>query len=312
MGSTIHKVSHAQAGPVRARRRWWQQILGPKVAPYLFVSPFFILFAVFWVFPVVQSFLLSFQHWTAKETDWVGLANFRFILNTPAVRQAFGNLLWYAVVNNVYQLSIALTVAVLLDMPFLRRVSGLLRVSYFMPNLVSGVTTAILFGILLGTGGVIDNLLSLAGIKISWFQSTEWSKPAVILAGGWRWIGYWVVMFMAGLQGIPDQYYEAADLDGATFWQRFRFITFPMLRPVFLFVIVVNTIGTLQIFEEPFLLFRGGPLNSSTTPVVEMFKLAFQNFDLGSGAALGWLLAVVVIAATILQFSLARRRGWSE
>ena len=312
MSSTIHKVSHTQAGPVPARRRWWQQILGPKVAPYLFVSPFFILFAVFWVFPVVQSFLLSFQHWTAKETDWVGLANFRYILNTPAVRQAFGNLLWYAVVNNVYQLSIALTVAVLLDMPFLRRISGLLRVSYFMPNLVSGVTTAILFGILLGTGGVIDNLLSLAGIKISWFQSTEWSKPAVILAGGWRWIGYWVVMFMAGLQGIPDQYYEAADLDGATFWQRFRFITFPMLRPVFLFVIVVNTIGTLQIFEEPFLLFRGGPLNSSTTPVVEMYKLAFQNFDLGSGAALGWLLAVVVIAATILQFSLARQRGWSE
>jgi lactose/L-arabinose transport system permease protein len=264
------------------------------------------------VLPVVQSFLLSFQHWTAKETTWVGLSNFKYILNQSAVRQAFGNLVWYVVVNNVFQLTIALTIAFLLDMPFMRRASGILRMSYFMPNLVSGVTTAILFGILLGTGGVVDNLLSLVNIKISWFQSTEWSKPAVILAGGWRWIGYWIVMFMAGLQGIPDEYYEAGDLDGATAWQRFRYITFPMLRPVFLFVIVVNTIGTLQIFEEPYLLFRGGPLNSSTTPVVEMFKLAFQNFDLGSGAALGWLLAVVVIGATILQFSLARRRGWSE
>jgi lactose/L-arabinose transport system permease protein len=221
-------------------------------------------------------------------------------------------MLWYAVVNNVFQLTIALGIAILLDLPFLRKAGGFLRMGYFMPNLVSGVTTAILFGILLGSGGVIEHLLAPLGIHIQWFQSTEWSKPAVILAGGWRWIGYWIVMFMAGLQSIPDDYYEVADLDGASMAQRFRYVTFPLLRPVFLFVIVVNTIGTLQIFEEPFLLFRGGPLNSSTTPVLEMYKLAFQNFDLGSGAALGWMLAMVVIGATVLQFSLARRRGWSE
>ena len=316
MSATVQKVHSPhdvgrRAG--RGRRHWWQDILGPRVAPYLFVSPFFIMFAIFWAYPVVQSFLLSFQHWTAKETTWVGMANFRYVLITPATRQAFLNMLWYAVVNNAFQLTLALTVAILMDLPFLRGPSGLLRMGYFMPNLVSGVTTAILFGILLGTGGIIDHLLAPLGVQIQWFQSTEWSKPAVILAGGWRWIGYWVVMFMAGLQGIPDDYYEVADMDGATLWQRFRYVTFPLLRPVFLFVIVVNTIGTLQIFEEPFLMLNGGgPMNSSTTPVVEMYKLAFQNFDLGSGAALGWLLAVVVIFATVLQFSTARQRGWSE
>lgn len=120
-------------------------------------------------------------------------------------------------------------------------------------------------------------------------------------------------MFMAGLQGIPDEYYEAGFLDGATAWQRFRLITFPLLRPVFLFVLVVNTIGTLQIFEEPFLLLNGGgPINSSTTPIVEMYKLGFQSFDLGGAAALGWLLAILIIGVSIAQLSLAKRGGWYE
>jgi len=204
---------------------------------------------------------------------------------------------------------------VLLDLKFLRRISGALRIAYFMPNIVSGITTAILFTIILGTGGMVSHLIDPLGLEISWFQSTEWSKPAVILAGGWRWIGYWIVILMAGLQSIPDEFYEAGDLDGATAWQQFRYVTFPFLRPVLLFVIVVNTTGTLQIFEEPFLLFGaspGGPLNSATTPVLEMYKLGFQNFDLGGAAALGWLLAVFIMAVAVAQFTVARRRGWSE
>lgn len=304
-----------RGGRYPARRKWWEQILGPKVAPYLFISPFFLLFAAFWVFPVLWSVALSFQHWSAQETTWVGLTNYRFVLGSEAVRRAFGNIVWYLVVNNVFQLTIALAIAMLLDLRFLRRVNGLLRAAYFMPNVVSGVTTAILFGIILGTGGVLDGLLGPVGLEISWLQSTEWSKPAVILVGGWRWIGYWIVILMAGLQSIPDDFYEAGDLDGATPWQQFRYVTFPMLRPVLLFVIVVNTTGTLQIFEEPFLLFGespGGPLNSATTPVLEMYKLGFQNFDLGSAAALGWLLAVFIMAVSVTQFRLARRRGWSE
>jgi lactose/L-arabinose transport system permease protein len=318
MTKTVEKALSSLSGADGqrvARRFGWEQILGPKIAPYLFILPFFLLFAAFWVFPVLWAVALSFQRWSAQTTTWVGLANYRFVLQSPAIHKAFQNIIWYAVVNNAFQLSIALTVAVLLDLPFLRRVSGVVRTAYFMPNIVSGVTTAILFTILLGTGGLVDNLLGMVGVKISWLQSTEWSKPAVILAGGWRWIGYWVVMFMAGLQSIPDDYYESADLDGATLWERFRYITFPLLRPVFLFVIVVNTIGTLQIFEEPFLIFgsqSGGPLNSATTPVLEMYKLGFQNFDLGAAAAVGWLLAVLITGISVAQFTLARRRRWTE
>jgi ABC-type sugar transport system permease subunit len=320
MSSNSHHAASQSPLLITARREaprtsWRQTLLGPKVAPYLFIAPFFLMFLIFWLFPVLWSVALSFQRWNVQQTTWVGWQNYQFVTGLPAVQQAFKNILWYAIFNNVFQLSIAIFIAVLLDLPFLRRAGGFLRAAYFMPNIVSGVTTAILFAIILGTGGVLDELLGLVNIQISWLQSTQWSKPAVIIAGGWRWIGYWIVMLMAGLQSIPDDYYEAGDLDGATLWQRFTYITFPMLRPVLLFIIVVNTMGTLQIFEEPFLLFAptpGGPLDSATTPVLEMYKLGFQTFDLGAAAAVGWLLAVLIVAVSIAQFTLARQRGWSE
>jgi lactose/L-arabinose transport system permease protein len=290
------------------------------VAPYLFIAPFFILFAIFFVYPVVWSVLLSFQKWSARETVWVGLDNYRFAYQLPPVRKAFQNLLWYVIVNNVGQLTIALLISVLIDSTFLRRYSGILRIGYFMPNIIPAVVTSILFAIILGAGGLSDRLLALVGLHIPWLRSTQWSKPAVLVAGGWQWIGYWVVMLLAGLQGIPDEYYEAADIDGASLTQRFRMITLPLLRPVLLFVIIVNTIGTMQLFEYPFLIFgggtgggaSGGPLNSATTPVLELYRLAFESVDLGSAAALGWGLAVLVIGVSILQFTMARRGGWAE
>jgi lactose/L-arabinose transport system permease protein len=311
---TQQEFSYTKSRRLQTKYSWRDQILGPKVAPYIFITPFFILFALFWVFPVVWSFILSFQRWSARETVWVGLTNYQVVLANPAVRTAFSNMVWYVVVNNVFQFVIAMLLAVLLDLSFLRRASGLFRTAIYMPNLVSGVATGILFAIILGAGGLAIRFLAQFGIEISFLNSTQWSKPAVILAGGWRWIGYWVVIFMAGLQSIPDDYYEVAELDGATLWQRFRFITFPLLRPVVLFMLVINTIGTLQIFEEPFILFSGagGPLGSATTPVLEMYRLGFANFDLGGAAALGWILAAIIMIISAFQLLIARRRGWTD
>lgn len=311
---TQQNLSYSKTEKSRTGLTWREQILGPKVAPYLFITPYFILFALFWVFPVIWSFILSFQRWSARETVWVGFANYQFVLNNPAVRTAFSNMIWYVAVNNTFQFIIAMLLAVLLDMSFLRRASGLFRTAIYMPNLVSGVATGILFAIILGAGGLAVRFFAQFGIEISFLNSTQWSKPSVILAGGWRWIGYWVVIFMAGLQSIPDDYYEVAELDGATIWQRFRFITFPLLRPVVLFMLVINTIGTLQIFEEPYVLFgtAGGPLGSATTPVLEMYRIGFANFDLGGAAAVGWLLAAVIMVISVFQLVVARRRGWTE
>jgi lactose/L-arabinose transport system permease protein len=299
-------------------QHWWEAILGPKVAPYLFIAPFFIMFAAFFLYPVVWSVILSFQKWSSRETIWVGLNNYRFVYQLPRVHKAFANLIWYVLANNFFQLIIAMTIAVLIDGTFMRRHAGFFRIGYFMPNIVPGVVTAILFTIILGGGGVSDRFLGLFGLNIPWLRSTQWSKPAVLLAGGWQWIGYWIVMLLAGLQGIPDEYYEAAEIDGASLWQRFSYITFPLLRPVFLFILIVNTIGTMQLFEYPYLIFgggiasAGGPLSSATTPVLELYSLGFQSMNLGGASALGWGLAVLIIAMSILQFTAARGRGWTE
>lgn len=286
----------------------------PRYAPYLFLSPFFILFALFWVYPVLRAILLSFQRWTAASSSWVGLANYRYVLEQPQIRRAFENLAWYAVVNNVVQITIALAIALLLDQQVFRRLAGLYRVAFFLPNIVSGVSTALLFGIILGVGGVADRVLSSIGVHISWLQSATWSKPAVVIAGGWRWIGYWIVILSAALQGVPREFYESAAIDGVGRVRQAWYVSIPMIRPVLLFVITTNTIGTMQIFEEPFLMLTppGGALGSGTTPVVEIYRLGFINFDLGSAAALGWLLTILIVAVTVAQLTIARRREWLE
>lgn len=297
------------------RTKWFNlhELNGPKVAPYLFIAPFFILYAAFWVFPVGYSIFLGFVHWSPQESPFVGLANYQDVLAREVVHKAFANALWYVIVNNAVQLTLAILIAVVLHDYPIAWLKNILRSAYYVPNIVSGVTAGILFIIFLGQGGLVNRLI---GVEIPWFQSTEWSKPAVIITGAWQWTGYWMVMFLAGLQGIPDELYEAAALDGANGWQRFVNVTFPLIRPVTLFVLVINTIGTLQIFSEPYVLFGsgspGGPMDSATTPVLELYKYAFVDFDLGRGAALGWLLALVIIFFTVLQMILARRRGWSE
>ncbi len=227
------------------------------------------------------------------------------------MKTAFGNDIWYLVVNNVFQLTIALGLAVLLDAAFLRGRS-ILRAAYFAPNIVSGVVAAIIFTIILGQGGVLDGL---SPVHIDWLGSDAWAKPAVILVGGWRWIGYWVIILLAGLQQIPGELKEAAAVEGANGWQIFRRITVPTLRPILLFVLVVNSIGTLQIFEEPLLLWAGnpgGPDNSATTPVLEIYKAAFTDFDMGYAAAISWALALLIMAIVVLQMVILRKRGWSE
>ncbi len=284
---------------------------GPRVAPYAFIAPFFLLYAAFWVYPVLYSFWLSFHRWTAVAAVSVGAGNYTRVGQDPQVQAAFGNDIWYLIVNNVFQLTIALGVAVLLDAAFLRGRS-VLRAAYFAPNIVSGVVAAIVFGIILGQGGILNQILPL---HINWLQSTTWAKPAVILVGGWRWIGYWVIIILAGLQQIPGELKEAAAVEGANAWHVFWHITLPLLRPIMLFVLVVNSIGTLQIFEEPLLLWPaspGGPANAATTPVLEIYKAAFQDFDLGYAAAISWILALMIMVIIVLQMAVLRKRGWSE
>lgn len=310
----MHSLESAsRPGVMRADRlrlgRW--RLGGPRTAPYLFIAPFFVLYGAFWVYPVLYSFWLSFHRWTAAAAVPVGFNNYARIGQDPEVQTAFVNDIWYLVVNNAFQLTVALGLAVLLDAAFLRG-RGVLRAAYFAPNVVSGVVAAIIFTIILGQGGVLNQLLPL---HINWLASPAWAKPAVILTGGWRWIGYWVVILLAGLQQIPTELKESAAVEGANGWQVFRHVIVPLLRPILLFVLVVNSIGTLQIFEEPLLLFAGnpgGPDNAATTPVLEIYKAAFTDFDMGYAAAISWVLALMIMTIVLLQMVFLRKKGWSE
>lgn len=296
--------------PARLMRLGRQRSGRPRVAPYMFIAPFFALWALFWVYPVLYSLWLSFHRWTAHATIPVGFDNYNRLMQDPSVQQAFANDAWYLVVNNLFQIPIALGVAVLLDAKFLRGRS-IARAGFFAPNLVSGVVAAIIFSIILGQGGVLDSVLPF---HVGWLTSTDFAKPAVILVGGWRWIGYWVIILLAGMQQVPVEVKESASVEGASPWQIFLFITLPLLRPILFFVLIVNSIGTLQIFEEPLLLWAnpGGPDGlAATTPVLEIYKAAFIQFDMGYAAAISWALAVVIVAIALVQAYLLRRGGWS-
>lgn len=234
---------------------------------------------------------------------YVGLSNFIEIFHRAESLAAYYNVFWYVLAGIIILIPVSVLLAVLLNMGFLR-FKNILRAAFFLPNLTSQVALSIIFAILLGAGGLVNRLLHQ---DIPWLSSTLWSKPAVIIAGIWGSMGFWMVIFLAALHNIPLALYEAADIDGANSFQKFLYITIPQIFPVLVFVIIMVTIGTLQSFAIPQLLTGGGPLYSSTTPVLELYNTAFLNFEMGYAAAFGWLLAVAIIAIAIAQIIIARR-----
>jgi len=286
-----------------------QYLTGPKIAPYVFISPFYILWAIFGVFPIVYSIWLSLHRVVGiYKADFVGFYNFREVFLREDVIKAFYNSIWYAVVNIIGQITIALLIAVLINSKFVK-LKGFFRIGYYVPNMVSTVAAGILFSILFQTNGLLNMALNT---NVTWLHSTFWSKPVVMAVVGWRWIGYWIIIFSAALQGIPDFFYEAASIDGANSFQKFWHITLPSLRHVMLFAVVINTIGGFHLFGEPYIVFTAkqspvGPLNSALTPVIAIYKAAFENFELGFAAAIAWVLAIITILATGVQINLWKK-----
>lgn len=286
------------------------RISAARIQPYLLLMPFVVHIACFWVAPIMIAAWLSFHRWSPRGSEFVGLANFERLLADPSIHSAFANAGWYLLAGNIVQISAALGLALLLDASFVRGRS-LWRAVFFLPYLISAAVAGILFQVMFSNGGVLSTIAP----SINWLQSTTWSKYAVVLTSSWKWTGYWVVIFLAALQNAPRELEEAARIDGANRWQVLRYVTLPVLRPIILFVLVVNSIQILQLFEEPFVLFPnnpGGPADSATTPIVELYNAAFESFDLGYAAAIGWALTLAVVLITMFQVYVLRRRGWSS
>ena len=281
-------------------------------AAWVLALPFCLLFTVFTAWPVLSSLYMSFTDIRQRDlhspfsVNPVGFANYAKVLTDPTFRQAAFNTAYFVVVGVPLTLAVALLAALALDKG-ITRFRGLFRVGYYMPVVTSIVAVAVVWRFILQPdSGVLNTMLGWVGIQgPDWLGSTTWAMPSLIVMATWRNFGTAMVIFLAGLQSVPALLHEAAAIDGAGPWQRFRHITLPMLRPTILFVSVTTGIGYLQFFEEPFVMTDGGPLNSTMSMSMYTYKqFGFGNY--GFASAMSYVMFVVIVALTALQFRALR------
>ncbi|MBP2658217.1 MAG: binding-protein-dependent transport system inner rane component [Firmicutes bacterium] len=279
-----------------------------RFTPYLFILPFLLLFLAFMIYPILESFYLSFTAAEGSTSSWIGLDNFR---------QLFGDRLYWKSMLNI-TIILLVQVPVMLFLAFLLAVAvnndnirgrSIFRLAIFMPVLIDLVTYSIVFSILFNDQyGVLNYFLQLFHLPgIHWVQDAFWAKVTIIIAITWRWTGYNAIILLAGLQAIPENIYESAAIDGASEIRKFFQITMPMLKPIFLFCAIMSIIGTLQLFTEPFLLTNGGqPDNSTETPVLFIYQYAFQSFHFGYASAAAYVLTAIVAIFSYLQIRVSK------
>jgi len=291
--------------------------LPPAWAPYVFISPFLVLFAVFGVFPLFFSLYLAFQAWEPtsglQAMHFVGLDNFRFALQDEWFWKSLKNTLWLAVASGVPQHLVAIPLAAFIHHSVRHLRDGVVG-AYFLPYITSTVAIAILFSSLFSTDfGLINlGLNAVFGIgNIDWLNQPQFIKPAIALIIFWRYLGFNLVLYLAAMQTIPKDLYEAARIDGAGWLPQFLYITLPSLKPMIFFGVTLSVIGGLQIFEEPFILTggRGGSDQSGMTSAVYLYRMAFDFNDFGGASAMSWILFGVVVVLTWLTNRAFKPKG---
>ncbi|MGH7565738.1 MAG: carbohydrate ABC transporter permease [Gemmatimonadota bacterium] len=283
-------------------------------AGWWFVAPALLVIGGFFFVPVAAAFLLSFTDFdiyavaSFDNARFTGLANYAALLGDPLFWKALGNTLYFALVGGPLTIAISLGAALLIHTRLVR-FKGLFRTIYFAPVVTTLVAVAVVWRYLYHPRfGLLNYGLGLFGINpIDWLGDPRWAMPAIILLAVWKNFGYNMVVFVAGLQSIPDELYEAAELDGAGAWQRFRHVTLPMLGPTFLFVTIITMIGYLQLFAEPYVMTQGGPLQATTSVVLLMYEQGFRWWNMGYAAAIAFVLFLIIFAVTLVQLRFQRR-----
>ncbi|WP_254546006.1 carbohydrate ABC transporter permease [Halomarina pelagica] len=291
--------------------------------PYLFLAPFFVLFAVFLAFPIAYTVYLSFFEFQGvgegallwidfgpvfvqlprmADLRFVGLANYARLLEDAQFHNALSNTVFILAVQVPLMIGVALGLALALNASFVRA-KGLFRTAIALPVSANLVAYATVFLLLLQEHGLVNYLLTGVGLPaVPWLSSPFWSRLSIVGAVTWRWTGYNMIILLAGLQTVPEQLYEAAEIDGANRWEKFRYVTLPQLRPVLLFVLVTSTIGTFRLFSEPLIIDEGGaPTEATRTVVVYIYRMAFKQFELGYASAMTVVLVAIVSVLSIVQ-----------
>lgn len=278
-----------------------------------FALPFVIVFTLFMAGPILASAVMSFTDFGLRDlrnplgTDFIGLSNYQALLEDPKFRKAIVNTAYFVIVGVPLTLILGLAAALALDRG-IRRFRTLFRVGYYLPVVTSIVAIAVVWRFLLNPDQGLLNML-LAGVGINgpaWLADPLLAMPSIIAMAAWRNLGLAMIVFLAGLQTIPAQLYEAASIDGAGRWQAFRNVTLPLLRPTILFLVVITTIGYLQLFEEPFVMTEGGPLDQTLSISMYMYQQGFEFFHQGYAAAIAWILFILVAIVAVVQFRLLR------
>ena len=285
-------------------------------AALLFVSPALVVILFFFLLPAAAAFILSLTDFDiyaigdVRNVRLVGLTNYTDLLHNARFWRALLNTIYFTLVGGPLQVIVSLGAALLLNAKAARW-KPLFRTIFFTPVVTTIVAVAIVWKYLYHPRfGLFNRALALLHIApIDWLGDTRWAMPAIILLSVWKTFGYTMIIFVAGLQSIPEELYESARIDGANWWQQFRHVTMPMLAPTFLFVGVVTAISALQFFAEPYVMTRGGPLDATLSMVMLMYEQGFRWWNMGNGAAIAFVLFLFIIAGTIAQFWVQRRRA---
>jgi multiple sugar transport system permease protein len=288
----------------------------PLKAIITFLGPPIILLFIFMLIPIFVSLFISFTDFDVYAMyDWsnasfIGLQNYGELMQDP--------LFWRALLNTLYALVVAMPLTVILSLSFAALINregtylkNFFKVSFYLPSITNTVAIAIVWAWMLNPDyGLINWFLGLFGIQgPNWLGDPAWAMPSVIMLVVWKAVGYNIILFTAGLQNIPDYLYEAAELDGATRFQQFLYVTVPSLRPTIFFVTVMTVIGYLQLFEEPYMLTAGGPLNSTLSIVLYLYRQGFRFFKLGYASSIAFVLFLMIFALTFIQMRARRNEA---
>lgn len=318
--------SDAEASIPADRRRE----LVERLTPYAFLLPYILLFLTFSLFPLLFSIYLSFQTWNPLEglgaMKYTGLENYQIALTDPWLWKALRNTVWIGIVSGAAQHLIAIPMACILA-GLGSRVRHILSSAYFLPYITSTVAVSLIFFVIYSPEfGILNRVLTALSdfpltswlfgwikdvMPIQWLSGSKMIKPAIAIVVTWKYTGFNMVLYTTGLMSIPGELYEAATIDGANAWQRFRHITLPMLRPFIFFAVTLTLIGNLQLFEEPFILTRGlgGTGQSGLTLSHFLYKVGWQWLEMGTASAVSWIMFFIIGVFTALHFFFFGRKG---
>ena len=277
-------------------------LINQKTIPYVLISPTVLIFAAFMIYPIFRSLYLSFFEYTAGSYEFVGIDNYVRLFKDPIFYKAFFNTAVYLIIQVPVMIAGALLIAVVIEQKFVK-LKGFFRTSVFLPTVTALVAYALVFKVLLNADhGLVNYVIkSFGGSGIDWFYE-EWpARFSIIISITWRWLGYNMIILLAGIQSIPTELMEAADIDGATFWDKLFHITIPMIKPIILFCTITSTIGTLQLFDEPFILTEGGPNNATITMGQYLYLNGFKYLKFGYASAIGYVMVVIIGLLSVFQ-----------